>query len=159
MASSVTVKVEGLKEIGDAMRDLGFEVQDKVSRQATRAAANLIRDAARAHAPMLKESTPYRTRGALREAIGVRRDKKNSYPGFEVMAVGVFKISGKGFAGGKGDQSPAFYWKFVEFGTVKMQPQSFLRKGYDEDKSSAYEKMANALSTGIDKAVKKAGGR
>lgn len=143
--ANVTVKIEGLSKLGEAMRGLGFEVQDKLSRQATRGAANLVQQSARNLAPKLT--------GALKQSVQVRRDKKNSHPGFEVMAVGVFKIGGKG-AIGKGEESPAFYWKFVEFGTVKMHAQSFLRKGFDEDKAEAGEKMGNVLAEGIEKKVR-----
>lgn len=137
MADTVTIKVEGLSQLGEAMKDLGFEVQNKLSRAATRAAANLVRDTARSLAP---ERT-----GALKNDIGVRRDRKNSYPGLEVAAVGVFsKVRGK--------QSPETYWRFVEFGSVHNKPaRSFLRAGFDEDKSSAAEKMANVLAVGIER--------
>lgn len=148
MANSVTVKIEGLDKLGAAMKDLGFEVQNKLSRAAVRGASNLVRDTVRSLAPVGVDrgGAQPRKAGALRDAIGVRRDTKNSYPGFEVMAVGVFSKGGS-----KDKNSPQYYWKFPEFGTIKMAAEPFLRPGYDEDKSSAAEKMANVLAVGIEK--------
>lgn len=140
MADSVTVRVEGLSELGEAMRDLAFEVQDKLSRRATRAAAKVIERNAKGLAPV--------DTGNLRDAVGVRRDRKNSYPGYEVMAVGVFSKKKLG------KDSPAYYWKFQEFGTVKMAAHSFLRKGYDEEKGDAAEVMGNTLGDGIERKTK-----
>lgn len=146
--ASVTVKIDGLDKLGAAMKDLGFEVQNKLSRTAVRTASNLIRDTARSLAPIGEDrgGAQPRKAGALRDAIGVRRDSRNSYPGFEVMAVGVFSKGGS-----KDKNNPQFYWRFVEFGTIKMGAQAFLVPAYDEDKSSASEKMANVLAVGIEK--------
>lgn len=147
--ASVTVKIEGLDKLGAAMKDLGYEVQSKLSREATRKAANLLRDTARSLAPVGQDRGGRQPRraGAMRDAIGVRRDTKNSYPGFEVIAVGVFTRGGR-----KQDQTTRpFYWPFPEFGTVKMAAKPFLVPAYDADKSDAAEKMANVLAIGIEK--------
>lgn len=147
MAASVTVKIEGLSELGRALKALGDDVVLKTSRIATRAAANIIRDNA-------KRNAPVRT-GALKDAIGVRRDTKLSTPGYEVMGVGVFKLTGKAKGAHKDEVSPAFYWRFVEFGTVKMSAKAFLRPAYDQSKTEAVDALVDVLGKGIERASKR----
>ncbi len=148
MAGSITVEVKGLKELGEALKGLGDEVTLRSSRAATRAAANLVRDAAKSRAPVLT--------GALKDAIAVRRDTKLSHPGFEIMGVGVFKLTGQNKKAHAGDIAPAFYWKFVEFGTVKMSAKPFLRPALDTHNQGAVTAMEEALTRGINRAVAKA---
>lgn len=137
MANTVTIEVKGLRELGVALKELGDEMHLKIARAATRKASILIRDNARSLAPVKT--------GELREGIQVRRLKRESYPGFEVWAVGVFKYSRQ-----KQRHDP-YYWKFVEFGTVKMSAQPFLRPGYDGEKTEAVEVMRNEIAAGIDR--------
>ncbi len=136
MVNTVTVHIEGLDALGEAMKDLGDKMHLKISRAATRAAGRLVLDAAKSLA------TEHVKTGELKKDIQLRRSVKASRPGFEVVSVGVYK-------------QQAYYWRFQEFGTVKMAANPFLRPAFDLEKSSAVDNMAYAIATGNEKAVKK----
>jgi HK97 gp10 family phage protein len=49
----------------------------------------------------------------------------------------------------------AFYWRFVEFGTVKQKPQAFMRRAFEGHKVQAVRIFTVQLNRGIDRAVEK----
>lgn len=165
MARSVYVHISGLRELGERMRALGDEVIMKASKRATRKAAVEVRDAARR---IIDQKGLIKT-GAMREAVSIRRMKKASSPGKEFWAAGVFKIPGGKYANTKANRRagrvgkifmvdpPEFYWKFIEFGTVKMGPRPFLVPAYDQTKGQLPEVMAKSLDRSIKTAVRRMG--
>lgn len=68
--STVTVKVEGLRELGERMRSLSEAVNKKISRAATAAAAGVIKKAA-------QQKVPVET-GTLKKGIVVKRIPRES---------------------------------------------------------------------------------
>jgi HK97 gp10 family phage protein len=47
----------------------------------------------------------------------------------------------------------AFYWRFVEFGTVKQPAQSFMRNAFETQKRTAIAVFTHEFSRGLDRAV------
>lgn len=150
MADGVQVKIEGLDQIIAALRSLPDKLRKRALRNALAAGARIVRDAARADAPVLKKPSRYRKAGTVRNAIVVRtskRDKANGDVGvfvnvkpakgakYKTTTTKVLGIKFKGKKlirasqrGAKSDSDP-FYWRWIEFGTKKMSPRPFLREG------------------------------
>jgi HK97 gp10 family phage protein len=160
-----TVKVEGLDEIVARLRALPEAVSGKNGgplRAALAAAARLVRDDARAHAPVAT--------GMLRDNIIEYRDRNPERIGAnEHYRVGVRKLVLKGRvkrlvrkirkSASIKIAEDSYYWRFVEFGTAKMKARPFLRPAFDNNKSEINETMIQTLSKGIDAAVVKLGGK
>lgn len=161
MGDSITFKAPGLEELGRRMRALTNEVNVKMIRRAARDAAILVRDAAKARAPV--------ETGAMRDSIQVRRDRRSSTAGIEVFSIGVFKIPGGKYANTRFNRAhrrvgasyqvdpPTYYFRFVELGTVKMQAKPFLGPSLKQNVSAAIEIMRGDLTADIVSAVAKQG--
>lgn len=121
MTTKIVVKIEGLRELGIAFKELTAEVQLKAAKEATAAGIRVVRNRAR-------QLAPERT-GLLKSTIGARRLKKDSYPGMEWWFVSVKAASSKN----KGGPKDPYYWRFVEFGTVNMPAQPFLFPAFDKE--------------------------
>ena len=143
MASSIT-QVQGLRELGLAMRSLGADMAGKVARQATAAGAGVVRKAARQGAPV--------DSGNLRAAVVMKRQRQTRLTEEYIVAVrkGKTRDAKAGKTGGKQGKD-AFYARFVEFGTVKAQAQPFMRPALEENVQAATDAMAKRLRDRIAK--------
>lgn len=168
--TSTTIKVKGLAELGRNIALLQKDVAEKEVRTAARLAAGKVAKKAKA---IVTAKGLVKT-GNMRDAIRAKRMSKASREGYEVYAVGVFRISknaktGKKFTyansarnrrkgrAGKAYEvdSPEFYWKFIELGTVKMSPKPFLVPAFSAEKAGAPGVMGASLEKGIKKSVGK----
>lgn len=131
MADSVRVNIVGLKQLHDTLEGLNRELRTKMLRRATVRGSRVVVNAARTF-----YDTPEKT-GALKKSIKSLKDKRESRKDFEVRAVSVFKVKGtygntpanraKGKVGKKYlQESPTFYWKFHELGTVKHRARHYI---------------------------------
>lgn len=107
------------------------KLRQRALRNALAAAGRVVRDEARAAAPVLSAAearrAPFRRPGTVKEAISVRTSKLARRAG----DVGVFvnvKPAKKGARGAKVASDP-YYWRFLEFGTIKMRARPFLQAG------------------------------
>lgn len=166
--ASQHVTLGGLKEIVEALRNLPPEISGRGGgplRGALFAATKLIRDAARANAPRgegtpmpgnlrrqiyaYRDRNPRATTGAAeRYIISVRkgrrgkRSRKHETYG-QMMARSAANVIG-------GD---AYYWFFVEFGTVKQPAQAFMRRAFETNKVAAVNKFTSELQRAMVKVV------
>jgi HK97 gp10 family phage protein len=144
MAKSVTVKVEGLSQLGERMRTLSEDVNKRIGRAAVAAGSNVIAKAAKAKVPA--------DTGNLRRNIITKR-----LPPGEARLTSEFIVTvRKGRVTKKQKErglKDAFYGGFLEFGTVKMPPRPFLRPAFDENKAQAVQ----AIKERIEARLKKAG--
>lgn len=152
---SVSVKVNGLKELGKNLQALDKKVRNRISAKAMRAGGRIVRDTARAKAPVLQESVPHRRKGTLKRSI-VERTKVGKN-GKTTTLISVRNLSGKqiakfkgktGKSGAKNPNDP-FYWRFVEFGTSKMPAKPFLRPAFEQSKQQAANTIISTLRTEI----------
>lgn len=152
---SVSVKVSGLKELGKNLQALDKKVRNRISVKAMRAGGRIIRDSARAKAPVLQESVPHRRKGTLKRSI-VERTKVGKN-GKTTTIVAVRNLSGKqiakfkgktGKSGAKNPNDP-FYWRFVEFGTSKMPAKPFMRPAFEQNKQRAAQEIIHTLRNDI----------
>lgn len=179
MASSVSVKVDGLRDLGERMKGLTEQMNNRIARAATAAGAVVIRNAAQQKVPV--------DTGALKKGLVVKRLPKGEAAGLTsqhivtVSTRAMKKYAGNSRAsivelqgpiapvmsGGKTYRAKKllgrkdsyesmgdfFYAAFVEYGTSKMAARPYLRPAFDENK----EKAVQAIKDRIEKRLNKAG--
>jgi HK97 gp10 family phage protein len=144
--ASVTIKVEGLKELGQKFAQLSDDMQKKVARSATNAAAQVVKKIAIRKAPVSSpEMTPNIPPGHLKKNIIVKRSRLRNSNLTSEHRVTVKGRSGEAI-------SPYRVGIFQEYGTVKHGPQPFMRPAIDQGKSGAIEAMKKKIKERIDKA-------
>lgn len=143
-----TVRVDGLRELGERMRKLSADMAGKVARQATAAGAKIVRDQVRVNAP--------KDTGNLAAAVVMKRITNSSLSAEYVVAVRKGKRtdvanakSGQGKLG-----KDAYYAHMVEFGTVKMSAQPFIRPAFESQKNAAVDAIASRLKKRLDRLEK-----
>ena len=129
-------------QLESILSQLPDKVEKKVANAAVSAGARVIRKEAEQFAPYNESRT---TGVHLRDAIIVKRDK-NKVASYTV---------GTQYRGKKA----APHAHLLEFGTVKMSPQPFLRPAFDTKGDQAKAKMLNSLATGIHREAAKLAGR
>jgi HK97 gp10 family phage protein len=139
----VTMKITGAKEIADALRKLPEKMDRKVLEDGLLTGARLIRDDAKARAPLLQVPDARRVRGALRKAIQAIRARPEGFAA--QVVVKVRRLTGRQIANfkrktGKGsaaNPNDVFYASFIEFGTSKMAARPYLRPAFQSMKEKA----------------------
>jgi HK97 gp10 family phage protein len=170
---AVELKVTGIPDLKAALKSIPDKLRRRALRNALAAGARLVRDEARQKAPVLSTETnvPYRKPGTVRDAISVRTSKiarrsgdvgvfvnVKPLPGakYKTSTSNVFGMKVKRRVLVKASQRSAknpkdpFYWRFVNFGTVKMRGTHFLEAGA-EKLSAALEKFKEVIGPQIEK--------
>jgi len=142
MVDSVTAKIHGLDDLKRVLDELPKQLRRKVVLGALRKAARVPLQAARQVVPVMSSAdaakAPYRTPGLIKRRLMVRASKSSGRAGnvgvfINVKPLKTAAIRGFRRIGGKSSQNPVdpFYWKFVNFGTRKMQKTDFMAKAAD----------------------------
>lgn len=155
MADGITVKLEGVDELKKALENASKQIRTKAVRAALRKAGQVISRQAKQSAPVLQVPTKTRKTGTVKKAIVVRGSKYARQNGDEGVFVSVRPLRGArqkklGKAGAKNTNDP-YYWRFLEFGTRKMQARPFLRKAADEKGREAIDAFMNSVIPQIEK--------
>lgn len=132
------LKVEGLKELTQALNRLGTSGANKAVRSGVRLSMNEVKRDAQANVPV--------DSGNLRRNITVQTKRRKSGAGYRYI----------GTVGLKGD---GFYGSFIELGFVRKTkiggiwepPRPFLRPAFDK----RARKMPDILRANIEKAIAK----
>ncbi len=155
-----TIKIDGLRELKRALRQLPKNLQVKELQKSLRPAANTVRDVAKALAPVGPSLTRRSTLksgdlfeedhrgGTLREAIVVRTEKKKFQRNQAQLRIGVLHGRSK-----KG--ADAWYWRFVEFGTSQQKAQPFLVPAFESTKYALSGMIKDSLRKGIERQAKR----
>ena len=152
-----TIKIDGLRELKNALLKLPEKLGEKVLNGALYAGAKLVVDDA-------KVKVPVRT-GELRRNIRARRaTKKQRGDLTAAVVVGVRRLTKKQIASirkkkGRENASDAFYWRFLEFGTSKMAARPFLRPAFESRKTAAALLIKDEIRKRIEKEAKLLGKR
>lgn len=151
------VNLTGFAELRNALLKLPKEIQGKPLASAVSKAAKVVQDEA-------KKRSPIRT-GKLRDNVVRYKAKKYSNAQQVTYHVGMkkewlaFADSAKnrrsGKAGKKYSRDKIYYWRFFEFGTVKMAARPFFRPAFDSTKSEQLSTMQKTLAKAIESASKK----
>ena len=143
--------IKGLSELSAALKELPQRIARNALRQSVARGASLIRDEAKARAPVSSEAQPgHPLPGTLRRAIVIRHDAKRSGPTSQTYVVAVRQGKKYRNQGKKGNRSQdAYYWRWVEFGTVKMSARPFLRPAFEAKKQEAVQAITEYLAQRI----------
>lgn len=145
-----TFKVEGLRELGEAMKALGNDVALRISRAMVNAGAQLVKKSAIANI----EKSPSVDTGSLKSSVIVKRLGKNQT---RLTAESIVTVRGKGKKKKDGTRDTAApHAHFVEFGTVNMPAEPFLRPALDTNKTKAVDAMKAKGKDRIEAAARKA---
>ncbi len=144
----VKVEIKGLSELEAVLRDAGPKLAKHAMRKALMAGGQVFENAAKAHAPVLKEGTPQRRPGELRDSIDT------------VVKLSPKEESGTAHIGpktekGRGSQQPGVYGMFMEFGSIHGAAQPYLRPAFEEAGMQAQEAFAEQLRLGLEVLRKK----
>ncbi|MCK5581820.1 MAG: HK97 gp10 family phage protein, partial [Candidatus Omnitrophica bacterium] len=129
MADTLSVRVDGLKELDRELRGLGEKVARRALRSALNTGAQVIKKDAIARAPFL-------TGRLAKKSIYVKRTREKGNKFKEVYIIGVRT----GRREGQKNRN-AFYWFFSEFGTKFMAAKPFLVPAFESKKNEAIEKF------------------
>lgn len=143
-----TIRVDGLQELGKAMKTLTEDVNKRIARAATGAAAQVVRKAA---VDNINRSPSVET-GNLRRNVIAKRLPPNEaqMTSAHIVTVRKGRVTKKQYAKGLRD---AYYARYVEFGTVDMPAEPFLRPALDNN----VQKAINAMKDRLRDRFKKAG--
>jgi HK97 gp10 family phage protein len=156
MANRESVTIEGLDQLAQALRELPKRVARNGLRAAVYAGAKVIRDEAKVKAPIatspLGGDQP--PPGTLKRSIIMKQVPELSGEQKQTFFVTVrhgkkYRKQGKN---GKLSQD-AWYWRFVEFGTVKMAAKPFLRPAFEGTKYQAVDAIKTRLAERIEQAA------
>lgn len=141
------IKVEGLRELGLALKGMGA-AGSKAAGRATGAAARLVRSAAKANL----RASPSVDTGTLVGAVIAKKLPKGKTA---LTSEHVVTVRGRGklqtAKGKKIDVAP--HGSKVEFGTVNMPAEPFLRPAMANNIAPAIDAMAGSLRKDIAKAA------
>lgn len=137
-------EVKGLRELGESLKKLDRDMAEKLSWQATGAAASVVKKRAQRN---IQSSPSVRTGRLLRSVIAKRLPKSQT----EYTAEHIVTVRGRGNRSSKVGASHAH---FVEFGTINMPPEPFLRPALEQGVMEAVNAMKRALERGIARSGK-----
>jgi HK97 gp10 family phage protein len=146
MASKVTVRVEGLSQLGERMRLLNRQMSQKIARRATNAAAQVIKKKAKADL----RANPSIDTGLLEKNVVVRKARGSKLTSEHV--VGVRRVVYPQVGGSKTKRDTVQVGGYLEFGTVKMANEAWLAPAFDTSKDEALQQMVQTINDGLDKA-------
>jgi HK97 gp10 family phage protein len=140
----ITVDIQGLQGVEDALASAGPKLAKQALRKALKAGGDVLLKAVQNRCPIATADTPQRKAGELHDALTtkIQMSPKEEHG---VIHVGV-KYDKK-----DGSQSPAVYSRFVEFGSIhNPQPKPFFRPGFDSSKDAALEAFTEVLSEAVN---------
>ncbi|MFJ3259657.1 HK97-gp10 family putative phage morphogenesis protein [Pseudomonas sp. NPDC086581] len=130
-----SLTVQGLDDLADDFLQLSGALEGKVARSAVMAGARVGRDAIRSTAPV-------RSRNLQRSVIA--KPARGKGADGEVSAGVMFAKPKNG--------RPAFYWKFLELGTLHQRSHPFVRPAWDGSLPRIEQATIDRLADGIDNA-------
>src|SRR5258706_14241041 len=146
--------VAGLSALEKALREFAPKLRKQTLAAAVGAGAVLIRDEAKAIAPVYTGSVAkgHPPPGTLRKSIIMKMipERSSSNKGTYFITI---RRGKKDKFGIKDRSSDAYYWSFVEFGTVKMNAQPFMRPAYIARRQQAIAAFAEKIRSGVRDAL------
>lgn len=149
--------VKGLSALSAALKELPDRIARNALRQSVARGAVVIREEAKTRAPV--STTPPEPGGplpgTLRRSIIIQHDRKRSSLTSQTYVVAVRHGKKYRNQGKKGNRSQdAYYWRWVEFGTVKMSARPFMRPAFETQKEAAVQEIARVLAERIKQEVR-----
>ena len=156
MANGELIHVQGLDRLSRALKELPKRVARSGLRAAVYAGAKVIRDEAKLKAPVATAAlgTNQPPPGTLKRSVIMKQIPERSSDQKQTFFVTV-RHGKKYRKQGKKGQLPqdAWYWRLVEFGTVKMSARPFLRPAFEGKKREVVQAIRDRLSQRISEAA------
>lgn len=108
---SVQMRVDGLKELSDALKQLPQNISKNVLRGAVYAGAKVIKDAVYNNAPVYSGTDPRVQAGVLKDAVYMKHVQELSVENQQVFFVSLRRGRKE-----RAKNRDAYYWTWVEFG-------------------------------------------
>jgi HK97 gp10 family phage protein len=157
---ATNIRVQGLSELQQRMQGLSRDIVKRVANAATQDAAKVVRDAARRNIDELGLVDT----GNMRAALAVQKNRRTRLTSEHKVGV----RSGGGYRSGdiRGGTTAdvkaakagtgklgkdAFYWRFLELGTVKRGPTPFLQPALSQNVDRAAAAVAAKIKQRLDK--------
>lgn len=135
-------EVQGLREVSLRLRRLPEAVRRKHANKALRAGMRPVAAAARRNVPVAT--------GLVRKNIRTRTVPLRQLTNGATVQLGV-----KSNRSGRGSGTDAYYWRFLELGTVNIERREFLQRAFEANKYKAAELIRRHLSRGIQTEARK----
>lgn len=139
----VTVSVQGLQGLEDALSNLGPKLARRVVRRGLTAGGQVFLDAVKELTPVAKQGTPQRQPGELRDAMAMKLKLSAKEESGTVVIGAEYKKE-------DGNQSPGVYNTDVEFGSIHGPAQPHMRPGFDRAKERALEAFVTVTREGVN---------
>ncbi|TVQ59916.1 MAG: hypothetical protein EA379_09555 [Phycisphaerales bacterium] len=136
-----TMRVEGLREIDRALKQLDQRVAKRILRRAVKIAAEPPLHAVRSNAPM--DTGLYVSQINVRTRVRRWRNRK----GAAVTAM----VEAKSRSG----KTDAFYGAFLEYGTSRMPADPHFRPAFEMTKEESRRILLRELSNGLEREAKR----
>ncbi|MDU2939133.1 MAG: HK97 gp10 family phage protein [Enterobacteriaceae bacterium] len=146
----VNLDFSGLEDIARDLETLSRAENNKVLRDATRAGADVLKTE-------VINRSPVRT-GKMKKNVVVvtQRSRRRGEISSGVHIRGVNPRTGNSDNTMKASNPRnAFYWRFVELGTVNMPAHPFVRPAFDTRQEEAAEAAIARMNSAIDKVLSK----
>lgn len=164
--ADLTIEIKGLSELKRALEQLPKELAGKILAKSVKDAADLVRDqarqfVARGKLQVQRSTVSYRDRQSTDARaiynVGVTMKKKwpRRYRVRGSIRIAGVKVLKNPFRKISDVQHPAYWWRFLEFGTRKMSAKSFLRPAFEMQQAPAALKIRDGLAAGLEQAVAK----
>ena len=147
---SVRFEVKGLRQLGEALRELGDKGAVRVCVGATGTAARFVKEQAKNNI----RASPSIDTGSLLESIIVKKLPK-SQTNLTSAHIVTPRHRRTGSKKTRARQRTAWWALFVEFGTIDMPAEPFLEPALSRNVGRVTQIMKDKLASGIEREAKK----
>lgn len=159
LGSIMAAKITGVSDLAKLMNQLSADVQQKVGRRMVVSAANVVKQQAKANVQakgliktrtlvnniVIKRETKV-PKGTIQYNVGVRHGRNLTRK--QKQAVKLVRRNGRV---GKRYLNDPYYWRFLEFSTVRRAGTPFLGPALEQKQSAAIDKMSQVAKREIMK--------
>lgn len=164
LGAAGTVRLEGMKEYARRLQELGDGMVTRGCVVALAPGANILREAARARAPVLKTPDPRRRPLTLKNAVQALRVKTTRFAATFVVGIRLLKGSQvaafKKRTGKAGNENPddPFYGTILEYGKTPRTRRPFLKPAFDAAAKPAVQTSFEHLKRFTEREIRRIGG-
>ncbi len=144
--------LNGVDELIKKLQRTQKEMIEKEAPKALAKAARVIRDEAKRRAELIDNpKSPENIAKNIVVRKARKKDTKHDEIKYKIGVAGGAKSGADGKVPAGGD---TWYWRFIEFGTVKMPARPFLRPAIAAKEQEAAAVFISSFKEGLDKTVK-----
>lgn len=141
-------ELNGVDELIKRLKKAQREGVEKMAPRALAASGRVIRDEAKRRAEAIDDP---KTKESIAKNIALQKSSKRNTPRDAVK----YRVGVRGGGAPNDDKNPSggdtWYWRFIEFGTVKMAPRPFLRPAMEAKQQEAARVFIRVFNEELDK--------